>query len=275
MLTITPKGSIQNKLPPPPPPPSPQTVVANVVALLHYPSSETARQLNSEMIVQSMAKASSSVHAVFLPPLSRPSLTSTSLHDLQRYVGDVYMEMWDGALVAGKPTLSSFVAIPASSSSAGDGSFADTILRHACSADVDGLCYVEDETCQRVVDNIVQQRAQSHNVPPRPSLLQLFPLTETVRHLLSNTITTTPYVAFDDPATSIPQFERVVLGGTFDHLHNGHKRLLTMTAMVCTRECTIGGVCLFCLLACHVCAHCGRKSTSKAFEGGVLAGRTA
>ncbi len=238
-LTLTLKGSLQNKLPLPPPPSS-QTVAANVVALLHYPSSETARQLNSEMIVQSMAKASSSVHAVFLPPLSRPSLTSTSLHDLQRYVGDVYMEMWDGALVAGRPTLSSFVAIPASSSSAGDGGFADAILRHACSADVDGLCYVEDETCQRVVDNIVQQRAQSH-CSPRPSL-QLFPLTETVRHLLSNTTTTTPYVAFDDPATSLPQFESVVLGGTFDHLHNGHKRLLTMTAMVCTRECTIGGV---------------------------------
>lgn len=36
------------------------------------------------------------------------------------------------------------------------------------------------------------------------------------------------------------QFENVVLGGTFDRLHNGHKILLSTAALKCTKKLTVG-----------------------------------
>ncbi len=37
----------------------------------------------------------------------------------------------------------------------------------------------------------------------------------------------------EDPVASIPQFHRVVCGGTFDRFHNGHRKLLTLAAGCC------------------------------------------
>ena len=44
----------------------------------------------------------------------------------------------------------------------------------------------------------------------------------------------------DDFDASVPRFERVAVGGTFDHLHNGHKKLLTLAAACCTGSMVIG-----------------------------------
>eukprot|EP00606_Chrysophyceae_sp_TOSAG23-5_P000393 GSChrysophyteH2.ASY1.ANO1.285.1 assembled CDS len=45
---------------------------------------------------------------------------------------------------------------------------------------------------------------------------------------------------FDACNERIPTFEKVALGGTFDRIHNGHKKLLTLAAAVCTGAITIG-----------------------------------
>lgn len=50
------------------------------------------------------------------------------------------------------------------------------------------------------------------------------------------------YIAYDDPATdrSALRFRRVVLGGTFDHMHAGHKKLLSLACAICTERLTVG-----------------------------------
>jgi len=45
---------------------------------------------------------------------------------------------------------------------------------------------------------------------------------------------------FDACYTHIPSFQKVALGGTFDRIHNGHKKLLALAAAVCTGAITIG-----------------------------------
>jgi pantetheine-phosphate adenylyltransferase len=44
---------------------------------------------------------------------------------------------------------------------------------------------------------------------------------------------------------NVSSYEHVVLGGTFDHLHSGHKILLAMSAWLATESVTVGIICGF------------------------------
>lgn len=45
---------------------------------------------------------------------------------------------------------------------------------------------------------------------------------------------------FDSTELRVPSFKRVALGGTFDRLHNGHRKLLSLAAGVCLETLVIG-----------------------------------
>jgi len=45
---------------------------------------------------------------------------------------------------------------------------------------------------------------------------------------------------FDTHGAKLPTFKSVATGGTFDRLHNGHRKLLTLAASVCTGKLTVG-----------------------------------
>jgi len=55
-----------------------------------------------------------------------------------------------------------------------------------------------------------------------------------------HTALSTSFYYLEDEDSHIPHFPRVAVGGTFDRLHNGHKKLLTLAACVCQTELTIG-----------------------------------
>ena len=57
-----------------------------------------------------------------------------------------------------------------------------------------------------------------------------------------------PLVLYDNPAQALPPVRRVVMGGTFDRLHNGHKKLL-MVAALCAGESVLVGVTSAAMLA--------------------------
>ncbi|CAM9611911.1 unnamed protein product [Phaeothamnion confervicola] len=48
------------------------------------------------------------------------------------------------------------------------------------------------------------------------------------------------YHYLEDAAADVPQFRSVACGGTFDNLHFGHRKLLTMAAAVCDGVLTVG-----------------------------------
>jgi pantetheine-phosphate adenylyltransferase len=49
-----------------------------------------------------------------------------------------------------------------------------------------------------------------------------------------------PVYYFDDAAGQVPVYRKVAMGGTFDRLHNGHRKLLTLAAASCTHTLVVG-----------------------------------
>jgi len=58
--------------------------------------------------------------------------------------------------------------------------------------------------------------------------------------LKNSTMFTDSMFYLDAPGQNLPKYKKVALGGTFDRLHNGHRKLLTLAAAVCTDELVVG-----------------------------------
>lgn len=55
-----------------------------------------------------------------------------------------------------------------------------------------------------------------------------------------NTINDENIYYIEENSSNLPKFNNIVLGGTFDQLHNGHRKLITFSAIQCTKTLTIG-----------------------------------
>jgi cytidyltransferase-like protein len=49
-----------------------------------------------------------------------------------------------------------------------------------------------------------------------------------------------PYILYDNPSQPLPHLRKIALGGTFDRMHNGHRKLLTVAAAVASEVIIIG-----------------------------------
>ena len=97
-----------------------------------------------------------------------------------------------------------------------------------------------------VADESLEASVRRQSVEPRQaSGLQALIFENLKGHPNVAAMSTTPFACYDDASLSeeeCPRYDRVVLGGTFDNLHNGHRRLLTMALRVCREQLTIGVV---------------------------------
>eukprot|EP00944_MAST-04C_sp_MAST-4C-sp1_P005207 g5207.t1 len=188
------------------------------VALLTYPLNEVQRQVNFEIVRVAVSKSTKRLLIAF----ERESDSKST--SLKNYIGDLYNVVWDLALSAGKNLLETIVSIPYS-----EEGFTSS-LEILSKPEVELVVYVRNDKSTKLLKQMSRIRSSNNY-----STAKIQCVNDNVEKIVSS-----DYISYDDEDIDLPMFDKVVLGGTFDYLHNGHKRLLTMTAMICTKEITIG-----------------------------------
>ncbi len=78
--------------------------------------------------------------------------------------------------------------------------------------------------CEDSANDLNDQRNTS-NLPPLQIIF--FPIPSYAEEILH-------FFDSDDSTITLPKYEKIAVGGTFDQLHNGHRKLLTLSASVCS-----------------------------------------
>jgi cytidyltransferase-like protein len=187
------------------------------VALINYPTGEKQRQINTEILRYSVEKCLKKLFITF----AKDNKTGMLIHP---YINTLYNEVWDLSLSSDKTLLDTYISVP--NQEKGFTSSLDILTK----PNIDVVLYVKNNSTSNLIATVEKIR-ENHGHKE----LHTICVNDNVENLLKDN-----YISYDDETAELPQFEKVVLGGTFDYLHNGHKRLLTMSAMVCTSELIIG-----------------------------------
>lgn len=173
---------------------------------------------NDNIITKVVKEVSDSLYVYVLADSNTPKGT------VSEYISDVYSRLWDEMLqVNNDLKLNCFVV--------GDIYEAGFISRHQTYAipSLEAVYTCDINNAKEYIDSRVTPGGLSNLIIEDTKVIQQ-----------SNNLFGEKIYYYDAIGEKYPKYKRVAIGGTFDNIHNGHRKLLTLAASSCTDSLVVG-----------------------------------
>ena len=144
---------------------------------------------------------------------------SQKVNDINQYISELYERLWDEMMNANNLKLKCYVI---------SNNYDDfQSLNDLCKLPAVDILYTTNSKSLEYVNIVNKERGMK--------TLQVN-YTDTTQ----NSVGKSTKIYFFEQKDKIPDYNIVSLGGTFDHLHNGHRKLLTLALSVCKSSIVVG-----------------------------------
>ncbi|GBG25113.1 Phosphopantetheine adenylyltransferase [Hondaea fermentalgiana] len=182
-------------------------------------ASSVSTVINARLLVEAVRETSKKLFVVFSG--QGDDAGKTDQEDLtRRYMPTLYNELWDAALETGQTGLD-FVVLLGSTS-------LDAFLKSDAGSGVEVIFNAGIK-----IDKAAATSAPSSATGGAVAVRSL-------DEKLQEEAFGVSFVLYDNASDSLGQYRKVAVGGTFDHFHGGHKKLLAICISVCSEELTVG-----------------------------------